>query len=107
MTPSRKVLSRGVTSLRGILVNFCSQKESQLKYFVISRVLSINKNMTSRDQRRIVGPEKTVPFNIYQEQKKENFLTEQGCRLDGRTPEEIRPICKSIYFFLIPLEFID
>lgn len=52
------------------------------------------------DSKRIAGPEATVPYQLFTEQKPWNqafteSLTEAGLRLDGRKTTEHRKICTS------------
>ena len=51
--------------------------------------------MASKDSRRILGPEKSLPYSILQKKEKKQFLREDGSRHDGRSPADPRKFCKS------------
>lgn len=54
--------------------------------------------MASRDSRRITGPEKTVPYVLFQQHEKKSFLGADNRRTDGRTAIDPRKFCKCLYF---------
>lgn len=46
--------------------------------------------MAGRDNRRIAGPEKTMPIRVLKHSNNTNFLASNGLRQDNRSAEEIR-----------------
>ncbi|MCL4139123.1 UNVERIFIED_CONTAM: hypothetical protein GTU68_007856, partial [Idotea baltica] len=48
--------------------------------------------MSSKDQRRIQGPEKTSPFSIFQQSKPLKFANKDNMRHDGRSPVDVQKL---------------
>ncbi|KAK8734296.1 hypothetical protein OTU49_006111 [Cherax quadricarinatus] len=52
--------------------------------------------MGSRDSRRILGPEKSIPYSLLQTQEMKHFLAEDGLRWDGRSAVDPRKLFMSV-----------
>lgn len=52
--------------------------------------------MAGRDTRRIPGPEKCMPYTIFQPKEKKSFLGQDGMRVDGRSAIDPRKLFVSV-----------
>ncbi|KAK7068187.1 Exosome complex component MTR3, partial [Halocaridina rubra] len=57
---------------------------------------SILIRMASRDLRRIIGPEKCMPYTVFQEKVEMSFLGHDGMRRDGRSAIDPRQVFMSV-----------